>query len=489
MKTRIVSIITLFTLAINCFANVRIESAQDTLHTAENYVPNLPKKNFWATSGMVVGTNFVFWGFSKYITKEHFADISLATMKKNLCSEFVWDNDELSTNLIGHPYQGGLYFSAARANNYTFIESLPFAFVGSLAWEYLFENEPPSINDMIATPFAGAAFGEIMHRTSSLILDGSATGFNRASREAVSLLINPPRGILRLINGDAWKKGRKAVDELNSVPFDLSAGLGLRYLVETGERANRASMLTLNLRFKYNDPFDLERNLPFEYYNLNASLNLGGNQPMLGELSFQGILFGKNLEWKKQNLLIGAFQNYRYVDMNQFKTNEGNDPFRMSETVSGGVGAIYRAELPAKKSYFNAEAYFSGVLLGGVLTDYYNFGKRNYNFGTGFSFSALAEIQLKRFKWLTTVYGMKLYSPEGYENKDFENIDQLHLDAMGDTGNSYVSIFKNQLSFDITDWLSVAINSNWYFRTAKYKYRPFFYDNIMDYNLSLSYQF
>lgn len=489
MKLRIVSLSITLALATNCFSIQRSESVTDSLLWSNTDVKLSPKKNFWAASGMVLGTNMGFWAFSKYALKAKFANISLATMKKNLCSEFVWDNDELSTNLIGHPYQGGLYFAAARANNYSFLESLPFAFLGSLSWEYLFENEPPSINDLISTPFAGAAFGEIMHRSSSLVLDESARGFNRAKREVAALLIDPPRGILRLITGDAWRKGSGYTNKGFSIPYSLTAGLGLRYLAEPGERSNKVSMLTLNLDYRYNDPFEREENIPFEYFRLNSSLNFGGNQPVLGELSFSGILFGRNFEWKNQKMLFGVFQNYRYIDMNQFAENEGTDPFRMSETVSYGIGSVYHLDLPFRKTSLNAEAHFSGIALGGVLTDYYNFGKRNYNYGVGYSFYSLAELKLNRFSWLTSVYGMRLFSPEGYEKKDFNNIDQLHLDAMGDTGSSYISIFKTEFSFDITENLSIATYSSWSFRRAKYKYRPKFYDNIVDYNLCLNYTF
>lgn len=489
MKLRIVSLSITLALATNCFSIQRSESAADSLLWSNTDLKLSPKKNFWGASGMVLGTNAGFWAFSKYALKAKFANISFATMKRNLSSEFVWDNDELSTNLIGHPYQGGLYFAAARANNYSFLESLPFAFIGSLSWEYLFENEPPSINDLISTPFAGAAFGEIMHRSSSLVLNESARGFNRAKREVAAFLIDPPRGILRLITGDAWRNNSIYTNKGFSTPYCLTAGLGLRHLAKPGERSNKVSMLTLNLNYRYNDPFEREENIPFEYFRLNSSLNLGGNQPVLGELSFSGALFGRNFEWKNQKMLLGVFQNYRYIDMNQFAENKGTDPFRMSETVSYGIGSVYHLDLPFKETCLNAEAQLSGIALGGVLTDYYNFGKRNYNYGFGYSFYALAELKLKRFTWFTSVYGMYLLSPEGYENKDFSNIDQLHLDAMGDTGSSYVSVFKTELSLDITDSLEIDINSAWYFRRAKYKYRPEFNDNLMGYGLSLNYSF
>lgn len=65
-----------------------------------------------------------------------------------------------NTNLFAHPYHGNLYFNAARTNGMNFWQSYPFALGGSLMWEFLGENTPPSINDLLATSIGGTAIGE-----------------------------------------------------------------------------------------------------------------------------------------------------------------------------------------------------------------------------------------------------------------------------------------------------------------------------------------
>jgi len=40
-------------------------------------------------------------------------------------------------NQFGHPYQGGNYFSAGRANGLSFWESVPLTVLGSVTWEWL----------------------------------------------------------------------------------------------------------------------------------------------------------------------------------------------------------------------------------------------------------------------------------------------------------------------------------------------------------------
>jgi hypothetical protein len=92
-----------------------------------------------------------------------FAKTSIESIKTNLTSPWVWDSDAFLFNHPGHPYQGGLYHAAARANGFTFYESIFFDGIGSLTWELFGETDIPALNDLIVTTFGGAAFGEMLH--------------------------------------------------------------------------------------------------------------------------------------------------------------------------------------------------------------------------------------------------------------------------------------------------------------------------------------
>ena len=139
-----------------------------------------PKAGFAALE--LVGLDAIFWGASKFVAGKPFADISLATIKKNLDTGFVWDNDEFPTNLVAHPYQGGLYFSAGRAWGLSFLQSIPYAFTGSFIWEMFLENEPASINDLITTTIGGMAYGEVMHRCSDRFVCYDQRGVKRLGK-------------------------------------------------------------------------------------------------------------------------------------------------------------------------------------------------------------------------------------------------------------------------------------------------------------------
>ena len=159
------------------------------------------KKAFWRTAAEVAGFNVGLWAFDRYVLNGHYAYISWNTIKENFRHGFDWDNDHLNTNIFAHPYNGSLFYNAARSNGYNFWQSELFAIGGSAMWELFMECEYPSTNDIIATPIGGAALGEVFFRTSDMILDERASGGERFGRELAAFIISPMRGINRIITG------------------------------------------------------------------------------------------------------------------------------------------------------------------------------------------------------------------------------------------------------------------------------------------------
>jgi hypothetical protein len=105
----------------------------------------------WQPATQVLGINLLFMGFNRYVAKAEYGYVSFDTWKHNLKTGPEWDTDQFGINFIGHPFQGTLYFNAARSHGYSYWQSLPFAVDGSLTWEYFGENTLPSYNDMIYT--------------------------------------------------------------------------------------------------------------------------------------------------------------------------------------------------------------------------------------------------------------------------------------------------------------------------------------------------
>lgn len=101
----------------------------------------------------------------------------------------VWDKDGWVVNYIGHPLQGSLSFNAVRSQGAGFWQSTAFTLAHTLLWEYFLEaiNEQPSINDLLVTPIAGVAMGEMVNIMTRHFKRG---GFTTAEKIVVTIL-NP----------------------------------------------------------------------------------------------------------------------------------------------------------------------------------------------------------------------------------------------------------------------------------------------------------
>ncbi len=113
--------------------------------------------------------------------------VSLSSWWENLRYGFEWDFNSFSINQFGHPYQGGLYFNAGRANGLSFWESAPLAALGSATWEYFGEKNHASINDFVTTTMGGIALGEMFHRAGWLVRDARESGGKRRTKEILAM--------------------------------------------------------------------------------------------------------------------------------------------------------------------------------------------------------------------------------------------------------------------------------------------------------------
>lgn len=163
------------------------------------------REHFWRAAGEVFGFNIGLWAFDRYVQRGDWAYINFHTIKENFKHGFKWDNDNLNTNMFLHPYNGSLYYNAARSNGFNYWKSGLFAIGGSAMWELFMECEYPSTNDIIATPIGGMCIGEVCFRASDLVFDDRTHGAERVGREISGFLLSPMRGVTRLLTGDAWR--------------------------------------------------------------------------------------------------------------------------------------------------------------------------------------------------------------------------------------------------------------------------------------------
>lgn len=366
-----------------------VKAYNDSLfHSQNKKTP--ANKSFLRAAGETFGMNISLWAFDRYALKGHYAYISLNTIKENFKHGFEWDNDHLNTNMFAHPYNGSLYFNAGRSNGFNYWQSELFAIGGSAMWELFMEREHPSTNDIIATPIGGAALGEVFYRTSDRILDDRTTGSERFGRELAAFIVSPMRGVTRLITGQAWRKSSVSGREYEHSPLHLEISAGTRILSYHDKSRITKTGGSIRLNMEYGDPFDSELKIPYEYFSCLAEINLMKTQPLLSHVEIIGRLLSKELiDTKKCNLSIGLFQHFDFFDsdtISQYTPNEIEPcivPYKLGTPASIGGGYMFRFHNNHLKLL--ASGHLNGVLLGGILSDYYRYYHRNYNWASGFS--------------------------------------------------------------------------------------------------------
>ena len=424
---------------------------------------------------------------------EEFAKISFHSIKHNIETGFVWDNDQFSTNLFAHPYHGGLYFNAARSHGMNFWESVPYSFCGSLMWETTCEIEPPAINDLMATTFGGVAIGEVTHRVSNLVFDDRLSGFPRFMREFLGTIICPIKGLNRILSGDAWRVRGKyyKYHDYQRSPVSFSASAGYRYLADNNTLFRGEGNPYVRFNLVYGDPFDGETTKPYDYFTLDATFGLSSNQPLITGLHLLGRLWSVPVEVSKgTEMEFGIFQHFNYYDSQPVKDGTSLVPYRISEAASFGPGIIYRFPQVGNLTRFEQRVFLDGILLGGSLTDYYNVIDRDYNMGSGYSVKAISFMEFGKvatFQIGADYY--RIFTWKGYEGKDLATTDPLYLNAQGDKGNATLLVLNARFGLVLSNRLNLDFNVSNYWRDTHYSYHDDVTSKTFDMSLGLQYKF
>lgn len=413
-------------------------------------IAHYSRKNGLLAGGMVFGLNMGVWAFDRYVLKEDFAYINAHTIKDNLKHGFVWDNDQMGTNMFLHPYHGSLYYNAARSNGYNYWQSGLFSFAGSAMWELFMENEYPSTNDIIATPVGGMALGEMFYRVTDLILDDRRKGKGRFGRELASFVISPMRGLTRIINGDAWRVRPTSGRQFGIPEVSVDVSAGIRALELKDEIFDRGVGFATEINIEYGDRFDSYHRKPYDYFSFKVNLNLQSSQPILGELNVIGRLLGTEImDTHQRHLSIGLYQHFDYYDSDTISTVSNTIPYKFCSPASVGVGMMFQSR-NNKRWGVDAYLHVNAIILGGALSDYYQVKDRNYNLGSGFGTKSGINFVYKDDKFAVSgAHEMyRMFTWKGYPDTiDWKTVDPNTLDAQGD--KSKVTLHKLGLRFDL----------------------------------------
>jgi hypothetical protein len=288
---------------------------------------------------------------------------------ENLKYGFEWDDNSFGVNQIGHPYQGGLYFNAARSNGLSYWESSPYAAFGSAMWEYFGEKNKPALNDFINTTVGGMAIGEMLHRAGWLIRDTTKTGGARTKSELLAMLVDPITGLNRFMSGETKQVSEKPehlAPERKVSDFEggvLWRGDDTRAVNSTGE-----PYLQLNLGYgnllssPYRQPFDA----------FTVALRLGGGSA-ISEANIRGRLYGRYFgapETPRHEFMV--VQAYDFAKNSVYEFG--------GQTIAPVVGSRFRVS--ARNDITTVGG--GGVLLLGAFSSPFVFGKeRDYDYGPG----------------------------------------------------------------------------------------------------------
>jgi hypothetical protein len=101
--------------------------------------------------------------------------VSWHTLRSKLTFDYwALDTNKYDTNALAHPFSGAVYYWFSRANGLGSLEALLMSIAASTFWEFVGEfQEKVSINDMVVTPVAGMAIGEVLHQLGDFFASSS----------------------------------------------------------------------------------------------------------------------------------------------------------------------------------------------------------------------------------------------------------------------------------------------------------------------------
>ena len=397
----------------------------------------------------VFSQNLLTWAVDRIVFNYPYSHVGPKTWSHNLKTGWEWDTDRLGMNFFFHPYTGGGYFMAARANGYGFLGSLPFSFFGSLMWEYFGERSLPSYNDIINTTFSGAFFGEILYRLSSDLLDDQSTGAERVFRELGAFVLSPGRSISRLLQGKLWRHASTEIYQKE--PLNVSVYTGLHWFNKGSSFGTGSTSALFNLQADYGDPFEIRPRKPFDFFkiriDLNYGKNVGGNY--LDNVVGYGLLFGKTIQSGNWDMLIGAFQHYNFWDSKIFEIG----------TLGFGGGLISRWKW-SKDSNLQMAFHLGAVPLGASNSPSIDIVEegvhlRNYDYSGGGEAKFEGTLNLSNRGQFTVIY--YFYRLWTY---------------IGPSGDKSIQIFRPRIALRVLGNLSLGFEYAWYHKDSYFRNFP-----------------
>jgi hypothetical protein len=416
----------------------------DLLNDDPKYNKKYP---LWKPVVEIVGENVFLNLVDRYILNLEFSKSDIHSWGRNLragppwSSGWIWDHDRFGNNFLSHPMTGGFYFNASRSQGYNFWQSVPLVFAGSYSWKIFGENGKPEREDLVNTTFGGIFLGEITYRLSSNILDDRATGGNRVVREVFAGLVDPVRGLNRLLQGKSFRHTTTEVYQKEPLNITLFGGLHIvnKDAHPTTNNPNEAasSSVLVNLQLDYGNPFEDRARKPFDVFRLRGEFSFGSGRKIVDNILGYGILFGGNTQVGKLAVLYGAFQYFDYFD---------NKTFELGASSFGG--GVFTKFPISKTVNLYTTAHLALIPLAGNSTQ---FGPdtsqvRDYTYNDGINAKFESTLVLGKYSSISLAYYYYY----------------LHTYS-GPAGDNYVNILKPKITVQIVKNISLGYEHFIYF--------------------------
>ena len=379
------------------------------------------------------------------------------TWWENLKYGYIFDDNNFKVNQFGHPYQGGMYFNAGRANGLNYWESAMMSALGSFTWECCGETNRGSINDFYATTMGGMVLGEVFHRMAGLVRDNMATG-GRGKKELLATVIDPVGGAMRAINGE-WGTVKANPPDQRPDYLGVSAQAGAIWRGAAGTLQEAKAYPYLEIDFLYGDPIKSAWKKPFDAFQ--AQFVLGGGAGF-SEFNVSGRLWGKPLKDTPTSATrLQINQGYLFV----------SNPAYDLGGQSAGASVMYWKSLGSRSAVLlNVSGSFFPLVA--ISAEHVDVNERTYDYGPAPAASVFLAIRHREEPVL------KLFYTSAYINA-----------VNGSGGSHVVQMVQGRLAWPLTKRFSAGGSYSLFMRNSYYPTDPDTYTRYPESRIFLGVRF
>ena len=435
----------------------------DTENDTPATVENDGKKHYLAALGTVIVPSIFIGSYNRFVSRASWANVTWDDASHFYEHEWKWDKDWYWTNFVLHPYQGSLTYMGARALNLNVLEAGALTFGSSMIWEYFFETNAPSKNDLTYTSIGGVVVGEMFYR-----LSVEAADWN----ELISIALNPTR----LYSDRFVKKPAGTTGNIQELSLRLSMGAAhsyTRYTEIDGERTGSHETFPIylgpELSVVYADPYGHDTNAPYSQFELDFGAEIGkgsGKGADKGEkllmyrvqIKSNGVLWSRAPEFAHRDTTIGLVLDYDFLWHSFAEVSALSPAFAIKQRINH------------RESHVDWQVHLGWNVLGTSDNYYYRRAIVDAEEYRDYSYNMGPEVVAK-WRWASDAGHVFDFDVHAYGFYDF--YDQLQdIDSAGYETAEFVTI---RYEHPVSPTVRLGLDNEFYFKQSFYNK---YYDDV-----------